>query len=312
MKPQFSYNDKIRARGNAKPTPVVVCLMAFLCILFGANTVAVKTSLQGFGPFTNAGIRFFSASLVIGLWARLTGRPLLIKKKYWPHVLFLTLLFYIQIVLVYLGMGKTLASRCSLIANLQPFFVLVFAHFFLKDDKITLKKFVGIMAGFAGVAVMFIGKKSTGGNLSEGDIMTGDLMIFGSVIVWAINAVFTKVIINNFRPYQLAVLPGFLSVPFLFSGGVIFDEKMIHSPDLFAILAMAYQSIVTASIGYVLWITLLKKYGAVTLHSYIFLMPVSGVFFGGLLLREPVAEISIVLSLAFIILGVILVHSSDK
>jgi drug/metabolite transporter (DMT)-like permease len=142
--------------------------------------------------------------------------------------------------------------------------------------------------------------------------MTGDLMIFGSVIVWAINAVFTKVIINNFRPYQLAVLPGFLSVPFLFSGGVIFDEKMIHSPDLFAILAMAYQSIVTASIGYVLWITLLKKYGAVTLHSYIFLMPVSGVFFGGLLLREPVAEISIVLSLAFIILGVILVHSSDK
>ena len=31
---------------------------AFLCILFGANAVAIKFSLTGLGPFTNAGFRY--------------------------------------------------------------------------------------------------------------------------------------------------------------------------------------------------------------------------------------------------------------
>ena len=47
-----------------------------LCILFGANVVAVKVSLKGIGPYTAASMRFALAAVALAAWARATGRPL--------------------------------------------------------------------------------------------------------------------------------------------------------------------------------------------------------------------------------------------
>ncbi|MCD4787301.1 MAG: EamA/RhaT family transporter, partial [Desulfobacterales bacterium] len=45
----------------------------FLCIIFGANAVAIKISLFGLGVFTTAGLRFTIASIAICLWAKASG-----------------------------------------------------------------------------------------------------------------------------------------------------------------------------------------------------------------------------------------------
>ena len=42
-----------------------------ICMLFGANAVAIKISLEGIGVFTTAGIRFGVASITIFLWAKI-------------------------------------------------------------------------------------------------------------------------------------------------------------------------------------------------------------------------------------------------
>ena len=307
MKPVLSINGTTESDSETKPSTAAVLLIATLCIIFGGNTVAVKTSLSGFGPFTNAGIRFLIASFLVGLWAVCTGRPLKIKRHLWPRVLLLTMLFFTQIVLIYLGMTKTLASRGALISNLQPFFVLIFAHFFIAGDSISWKKFIGIAFGFIGAAFIFFDKKSINSNM-----LTGDFLIFAATLVWAINAIVTKRIVKDFRPYLLAIVPGFLSFPLFLICGYFFDEKMIFNINAQTLTALFYQSVIAAAIGYVLWTTMVRKYGAVTLHSYIFLMPVSGVFFGGLLLGEPVATLNILFALIFIICGVIIVHSSRQ
>ncbi len=305
MKPIMNYTGAVKTEAKVNPSSASIIVIAMLCIIFGANTVAVKISLNGFGPFTNAGIRFFIATMAICMWAFLTNRPLKLSKKQWPSVIVISLLFFTQIVLVYFGMEKTLASRCALISNLQPFFVLIFAHFFIISDRITIKKLTGIILGFVGAGFIFFGKNSI-----TSDVRTGDLMIFASTIIWALNGVYTKKVIHNYRPYQLAALPGLLCIPFFFIGGALFDGEMIKTIDVNVIMAMLYQSLITASIGYILWISMLKKFGAVTLHSYIFLMPIAGVFFGGLILNEPIATLNILLALIFIIAGVVVVHSS--
>lgn len=303
----MNYTGAGKTEAKETPSSASIIIIAMLCIVFGANTVAVKISLNGFGPFTNAGIRFSIAATAIYLWAFLTNRPVKIAKKQWPNIIVISLLFFAQITLVYFGMEKTLASRCALISNLQPFFVLIFAHFFIADDRITLKKFSGIILGFIGAGFIFFEKSSL-----TSDIQTGDLMIFASTVIWAANGVFTKKVIHNYQPYQLAALPGLLCIPFFFVGAVLFDGEMIKAIDIKVIVAMLYQSLITAAIGYIMWTTLLKKLGAVTLHSYIFLMPIAGVFFGGLILNEPVATRSILMALIFIIAGVIVVHSSNE
>ena len=63
----------------------------------------------------------------------------------------------------------------------------------------------------------------------------------------------------------------------------------------------------TGSFGFIAWMTLLKKYGAVSLHSFIFIMPVAGVLLGGLVLGEPITA-KIMLALLLIVLGIFIVN----
>ncbi|MBW2407393.1 MAG: DMT family transporter [Deltaproteobacteria bacterium] len=278
----------------------------FICMLFGANAVAIKISLEGIGVFTSAGIRFGIASITIFLWARITGRSFKIKKEQILQLFVISIVFTIQLSLFYLGLNKSNASRGTLLANFQPFFTLFLAHFFIPGDRITQRKIIGILMGFAGVAFVFLEKK---GVTSEFNI--GDMMILTAAFLWACNAVYTKRIISAFQPFQLALFPMFFSVPLFFMAGVLWDHQMIAVIDAKIIGAMVYQSLVTASFGFVVWMSLLQKYGAVALHSFIFIMPITGVVLGGLILGEPIT-INILIAMLLIVAGILIIHYKQK
>jgi drug/metabolite transporter (DMT)-like permease len=278
----------------------------FICMLFGANAVAIKISLEGLGVFTTAGIRFGIASVVIFLWARITGRSFDIKKAQVFQLLIIAIVFTAQLSLFYLGLSKSNASRGTLLANFQPFFTLFLAHYFIPGDRITQRKIMGILMGFAGVAFVFLERKGV-----TSDFNIGDIMILMAAFLWACNAVYTKRILSTFQPFQLALFPMFFSVPLFFLGGVLWDHPMIAFVDVKIIGAMVYQSFVTASFGFVVWMNLLQKYGAVALHSFIFIMPITGVLLGGLILGEPIT-INILIALVLIVAGMLVIHYKQK
>ena len=132
--------------------------IVLLTVIFGANVVAIKLALTGMGPLTTAGCRFALAAAAIAGWAWFTGRSFTIQPGQWPQVLIISAAFTLQLCLFYLGIERTYASRGVLISNLLPFFVLFLSHRFIPDERITPKKLVGILLGFAGVAVLFAGR----------------------------------------------------------------------------------------------------------------------------------------------------------
>jgi drug/metabolite transporter (DMT)-like permease len=278
----------------------------FICMLFGANAVAIKISLNGLGVFTTAGIRFGIASISIFLWARITGRSFSIKKEQIPQLLAISVVFTIQLSLFYLGLSKSNASRGTLLVNFQPFFTLFLAHFFIRGDRITKRKIMGLLMGFFGVAFVFLERKGVTSNLN-----IGDMMILAAAFLWACNAVYTKRIIWAFQPFQIAFFPMIFSVPFFFLGGVLWDRHMIAFVNVDIIGAMAYQSLVTATFGFVAWNSLLQRYGAVALHSFIFVMPIAGVLLGGLILKEPIT-VNILVAMLLIVSGILLVQFKQK
>ena len=275
---------------------------SLLCIVFGANAVAIKVSLTGLGPFTSAGLRFSIAAVAIALWAFFTRRPFKIRKKQLGHLVIIGMIFSVQLSLIHLGFSLTTASRGALLTSIQPFFVLLMAHFFLPGDFITLRKTLGILLGFAGVFLVFQGKE----DLLSGTL-TGDFIIIGSASVWAANTVYIKKVIDDFRSFHLVLYPMIIAVPIFFIEGVLWDYPMVVAVNRDVIISMLYQSLVAAAFGYVSWNYLLSRYGATALHSFVFLMPVSGVFFGGLLLGEPITA-NILLALILIMTGIFVVH----
>ncbi len=93
----------------------------FLCVIFGANAVAIKVAFTGLGVFTTAAIRFGLAAAAIFLWARCTGRTILLKKGQALQLLIFSALFTVQLSCFYLGLSKSNASRGTLLINLLPF-----------------------------------------------------------------------------------------------------------------------------------------------------------------------------------------------
>lgn len=275
---------------------------ACLGIIFGANAVAIKFSLAGLGSFTNAGLRFALAAVAITCWAKITHVPLAINRKQAKQLLSLSLIFTVQLSCFYAGMVKTTASHGTLIVNLLPFVILLLAHFFIPGDCITIKKSAGIGLGFIGV--MFLIFDMQGMN---SDLKTGDLIVFCAVLLWGCNAVYVKKIISEFNAVQIVLYPMLFGVPIFLACGFLWDEPMISSLNPAVVKALFYQSFVAASFGFIAWNSLLKKYGVTAVHSFIFIMPVAGVFFGILLLGEPVTK-NLVISILFIVSGIIVVN----
>jgi drug/metabolite transporter (DMT)-like permease len=278
----------------------------FLCILFGSNAVAVKITFSGLGVFTTAAIRFSIATIAIFIWARFTGQTISLKKGQLRQILIFSSLFTVQLSLFYLGLSKSNASRGTLLANLLPFFILFLAHFFIAGDRITKRKFFGILLGFTGVVFMFLDEEG----VSAG-FRTGDLIILLAVLFWSCATVYLKRVISTFSPFQVVMYSTLFSVPFFIVEAILWDGSMVSRVDAPVIGALIYQSLVTASFGFVAWNTMLKKYGAVALHAFVFIMPIAGVALGGLVLGEPIT-IKILLALIFIVFGILVVHWKAK
>ena len=277
-----------------------------ICIMFGGNTVAIKLALTGLGPYTAAGLRFALAALVIFFWAKYKNISLRLTKKQLKQVSILGAIFVCQLSCFYQGLARTTASHGVLIANVLPFFILILAHFFIPGDRINLKKAIGITLGFVGILFLLLDDQ----NLSA-DLKKGDMIVLCAVCFWSANAVFVKRVISDFHPVQITIFPMSIAIPFFFVAGVFWDSKMVTAVNGTVLAALFYQSVISAAIGFIAWNSLLQRFGATALHSFIFIMPVAGVIFSYLILGEPVTPY-LAASMSFIAAGVIVVNFKKK
>jgi drug/metabolite transporter (DMT)-like permease len=281
-------------------------LAACLCVLWGANTVAIKFSLSGLGPFTSAAVRFGISTFLLWAWARMFSQPLRPAAGQLGPLLVNSLLFSLQLSLVYVGFTATSASRGALLTNLQPFFLLFLAHFFLAGDRMTVLKLVGLILGFTGAACIFMDRTALSGN-----VLVGDLLLLVSTFLWACSAAFTKHLVQSVSSVQVVFYQLLFSIPLFGLGAWVWDSPMVYRIDSGIVAAIAFQVVLTTSFAFVAWTRLMQAYGAVVLHSFVFLIPVSGVFLAGIVLGEPITEM-ILLALALITAGILTVQLGHR
>lgn len=261
----------------------VALIMTLLCIVFGGNTVAIKFALTGLGPFTLAGSRFCLAALTLILWAKYKKIPLGLTPKQAGLILIQGCLFTCQLSCFHLGLSRTTASHGTLIVNVVPFLVLILSHFFIPGEKITLKKTFGIALGFSGVVLLFFDRPDL-----NADLRSGDLIILCAVTIWSASIVYLKRIIDHFNTIQVTLYPMIIAVPIFYAAGMIWDAPMVTGITPLVVGAVLFQAIITTCIGFVAWNSLLREYGATALYSFLFIVPLAGVFFGITLLDEPI------------------------
>jgi drug/metabolite transporter (DMT)-like permease len=137
--------------------PFLIWLL--LCFIWGTTWIAIKIGLADVPPFGFAAVRFAIAPAVLFLFLKLAfpQKSLLPDGcKEWT-ILALTGLFSFTInyACVFWGEQYLSAGLAALLGATSGPWMLVFAHFIWKDERLDLAKLAGIGAALCGIAIIF-------------------------------------------------------------------------------------------------------------------------------------------------------------
>ena len=293
----------------------VIILAIFCSILWGSAFPVLKITYREmniangdlYGKILIAGIRFFVAGLLILIYAVFTMKEnIRIRSlKDFSRVFLLGLIqTSLNYFFFYNGLANTTASKGAIINSLSNFLIIILAHFVYRNDKLNHNKVYGIIFGLLGVLIVNLG---TGLNL--GFTFQGEGFMFISVITAVLSSFMVKSFSGTMHPVLLS------AYQLILGGLVLLIIALGGSYDTLQMTPLAgglflYSSLLSA-VAFTLWYTLLKynKPGEITMFR--FLIPVSGSLLSVLFLKEKFT-VNVAFSLAFIVIGIILVNRDPK
>jgi len=286
-----------------------VALLILVCLIWGGNMVSIKFSNLGVPPMVAATFRSATAAALLWGLASFMGRSVWMKGDDLRHGILIGILFGLDFLFLYWGTVFTVASRAIIFLYTHSIWAALGAHFFLRGDRLTTVKTLGLALAFIGVILVFSVHPV---NLPR-TYWVGDLMEVLAALFWASTTVYIKWVSGR-RPidhFQTLFSQLFFSIPILLVGWMILDQgKPVHLSGP-VIWALVYQTVVVAFFSYLLWFWMIHKYAVSRLAAFIFLAPLFGVLLGGILQGDPLTA-QLWMGLGLVASGIYLVNKPQR
>ena len=292
--------------------PVFVAITAvFCCALWGSATPFIKIGYSLILPEKNvvstilfAGIRFTLAGILTVLIYSLARRKLLYPKRENISKVLTVSAFQtvIQYIFFYVGLANTTGVKGAIASGSNAFFSILVASLIFRQERLTFKKIIACIIGFAGVVI--INLKGLEFNMN----FMGDGFVIFSAIAYAVSSVLIKRYSKNEDPvvisgYQFIIGGAFMIILGVMLGGKVTFESMQ------AVLVLLYLSVLSA-VAYSLWGVLLKYNPVSKVTIYSFMIPVFGTLLSKLMLPEDsnVDPVNLVVTLVLICTGIFILN----
>lgn len=230
-------------------------------------------------------------------------KVLTIKKSSVPYIFGQGMLqTFLQYVCFYIGLAHTTGAKGSVINASNAFFALIFAHFLMKSEKMTWKKAIGCVIGFAGVIIINL----TPGGMSGGFHIMGEGLILVCSAAYGASSVMLKLLSDRETPVAVT------AYQFLFGGAVLIAAGLAAGGAVSgfsgrSLLLFLYLALLSTA-AFSIWAILLKYNPVGKVAVYGFSIPVFGVTLSALLLREDIWKIQNLAALILVSVGIILVN----
>ena len=257
-------------------------LLVLLGAIWGASFMFIKVALPTVPPFTIAFVRTALAGLMLYSVVRLRGRRMPPLGPIWGSFLIMGLLNgAIPYSLINWGEIHIEAGLGAIFNSLKPLFTVLFAHFATRDERFSGKKLIGVFLGLGGVMVL-MGQSAL---MGLGSHVLGQLAVTGAAASYAVATIYGKRLGKD-TPFILATGQLFGGALLIAPLMVVIDRPWTLSPDLPAIFCLVLLAVTNTALAYVLYYHLLGGLGATRLSLVTYIIPVSGVFWGWLVLDE--------------------------
>lgn len=248
---------------------------------FGTNFVAVKYVVDAVPPILFAAARFTFAGLVLlAILKLLEPESRLHRSDFLPLLGLGVVGITITQSVFTVGVSLTTAANTAVVYATAPVWGMLLG-FFLKLERPRLLGIVGIAMCLAGVGAVQYGGLDLGGTS-----VLGDFLILVAAICWGSYTVLSLPLLRRYSPLAVAAYPIFLGGLAAFPLSLV--DWSVEPGDIggWVVFAAAYSTFLSSAFGFVGWQRGVSKVGANRVLIYQYLVALTGVSAGVVLLGE--------------------------
>ena len=268
--------------GSMKPAEWGMLIL--LSIFWGGSFFFVEIALRDFQPFTVVFLRVSLAALILVGVVYIRGQRMPASLKAWGAFLVMGVLNNaIPFSLIVWGQTRIDSGVASILNATTPIFTVILAHLLTSDERLTLRKFLGVLIGFLGVYIMMKPELKDGFSWRG----LGQIAVLGAAVSYGFAGIFGK----RFKQTSPIVnSAGMLicSSLMMFPLAVIIDSPWSLRPSLEAVAAVFGIAIVSTAMAYLLYFRILAAAGATNVLLVTFLIPISALLLGVGVLGEVI------------------------
>lgn len=307
---------------NIKKNALVFLGALICCFLWGSAFPGIKigyrlwdiSGSETWRIIRFAGVRFFLAGILVIVFAGILRRKIPLPGRDEIGKIALLSLFQTvgQYVFFYLGLAHTTGVNSAVVDSLTVFFSIIAACLFMRMEKLTPRKLLGCLLGFAGVVMINLTPEGFSFKPLGDGLVALSAMCYGvsSVLIKKYSAQHDTVLFSGYQfMFGGLAMTAAGSLALALSGGRTVSGNTVQLPG--AALILLYLAFVSSA-AYTLWGILLKHNDVSKISVFGFMNPVIGVLLSAALLGESgQLGIKYLFALLLITAGIITVNISN-
>ncbi|MFH1715497.1 MAG: DMT family transporter [Elusimicrobiota bacterium] len=256
-----------------------------------------------------ASYRFLLAGFIIIFLYSVFGRKIIINKAFVYHTIVLAVTATtVKYMFMYYGLGHTTGVKASITASTLVIWNIVLAAVFIRGDRITFSKIIGVFLGFSGVIITNL--KDLGNPGSVEDSLLGVFLIFLTQMMSSISHIYIKKIKGDVQIIPLTgahMIAGALILMLPASLKVGLFPFTFNTMGAVSLIYLAF----AGAIAFSLWNTIMRHNILGNISVYFFIIPVSGTILSTLILKESLSVYAVI-GLLLVSLSIFVVNFRDK
>ena len=262
-----------------------LALLIFLGAIWGTAFMFISLGLPSFSPVLFAAFRFDIAGgvlLLVALWR---------KSPLWPRSRAQWTAIGIAAVLnvgcyhafLFWGQRFTTPAVAAVIVGLNPVITTVFATWLLSDERVGWHGILGLGLGLAGIMTL--------ASLKDGSLLDargiGELVCIAAILSWSMGSILVRRTKHGMDVFAFTTWQMLVGALLLHLTAPVFDRPYFVVWDRDGIVSLLYLAIVSSSLGFVIYFTLLERLGPIRSNLVSHVAPVFAAVAGLVVLGTP-------------------------
>lgn len=278
-------------------------LLLLLGLVWGGTFYFGKVALAVWPPFTVVLGRIVIGALLLNVVVFLTGHQLPHDPQVWRALLVMGLLNnVIPFSLIVSGQTQITSGLASILYATTSLFTVLLAPIFVATERFTAFRLLGVLLGLAGVTIM-LGPEAL---RDPGSATLAKMAVLGGSVSYALAAIWGRRLRGVPSPVAAAgqlTVAAIIMLPVTF---LVDRPWTLPPPSPQVIGAILGLGVLSTTVGYLLYFTILRRAGSINVSLVTLLVPPSALLLGGLLLSEATTRLDLA-GLALIALGLLVI-----